>query len=78
MRDHLVIGDTQSKPGTPTEHIEALGNLIVERQPDVIIHIGDNWDMESLSSYDEDTFKMEGRRIEDDIEAGRAGDVGRL
>lgn len=26
--------------------------------------------MESLSSYDEGTFKMEGRRVKDDIEAG--------
>jgi len=70
MRDHLVIGDTQCKPGSPTEHMEALGKFIIERQPAVIVHIGDNWDMESLSSYDEDTFKMEGRRILGDIEAG--------
>ena len=73
MRDHLVIGDTQCKPGVPTDHLEALGNFIVEKQPDVIVHIGDNWDMESLSSYDEDTYRMEGRRIEADIEAGNEG-----
>ena len=68
--NHLVIGDTQSKPGAPTDHIEALVEFIDERRPDVIVHIGDNWDMESLSSYDERTFMMEGRRVKADIEAG--------
>jgi hypothetical protein len=70
MRNHLVIGDTQVKLGTPTEHLEALGNFIKKRKPDVIVHLGDHWDMPSLSSYDEKTIHMEGRRYNDDIESG--------
>ena len=70
MRSHLFIGDTQVKPGVPLEHFDALGRLIAERKPDVIVHAGDHWDMPSLSKYDEGTIYMEGRRIEADIEAG--------
>lgn len=70
MRNHLFIGDTQVKPGVPLDHIHALGRLIAERQPEVIIHAGDHWDMPCLSSYDEKKMAMEGRRYEEDIEAG--------
>lgn len=69
-RDHLFIPDCQIKPGVPTEHLEWAGKLIVDRRPDVIINIGDFWDMPSLSSYDKGTRKAEGRRYLDDIKAG--------
>lgn len=68
-RSHLLIPDTQVKPGTPTHHIEALGRFIAARKPDVIVAIGDWWDMESLSSYDVGK-KCEGRRVKADIECG--------
>lgn len=71
MTKHLFIPDTQVKPGVNTDHIEALGHYIVEKQPDVIVHIGDHWDMPSLSSYDRaGSKKMEGQRYLEDIEAG--------
>ncbi len=71
MSNHLVIPDTQVKPGVPTKHLEALGNLIRELQPKVIIHLGDHWDLPSLSSYDlRGGKKMEGRRYKADIDAG--------
>jgi hypothetical protein len=41
----------------------------VEYKPDVIVHIGDHWDMPSLSSY-AGPLEKEGARIADDIEAG--------
>ena len=49
---HLIIPDTQVKPNTPTEHLKWAGQYAAEKKPDVIVHIGDHWDMESLSSYD--------------------------
>ena len=49
---HMVIPDTQCKPGVPMEHLTWAGQYAVEQKPDVIIHIGDHWDMPSLSSYD--------------------------
>lgn len=66
----LLIPDTQVKPGVPIDHLFALSNFIVARKPDVIVHIGDHWDMPSLSSYDFGKKAMEGRRVHEDIEAG--------
>jgi hypothetical protein len=39
----------------------------------VIVHIGDSWDLESLSSYDRGKKSFEGRRLLADIEAGHQG-----
>lgn len=70
---HFVIPDTQCKPGVPLEHLTAAGNYIVDKQPEVIIHLGDHWDMPSLSVYDKGTKKAEGKTYDTDIEAGKAG-----
>lgn len=69
---HLVVPDTQIRKGVPTDHIEALGNYIVAKQPEVIILLGDWWDMPSLSSY-ASAYEKEGGRLEDDIESGFEG-----
>lgn len=67
----LLIPDTQVKPDVSTDHLEAIGNYIVAKQPEVIVHIGDHWDLPSLSSYDKKGSKQfEGRRVIADIEAG--------
>lgn len=66
----MVIPDTQVKPGVPTDHLRWAGMYAVEKKPDVIVHIGDHWDMPSLSSYDKGKKSFEGRRVMDDIDAG--------
>jgi hypothetical protein len=48
----LVIPDMQVKPGVDLAYVERIGSYIVEKQPDVIVNLGDMADMESLSSYD--------------------------
>ena len=68
----LVIPDMQVKPEQALEHIAALGNFIVTHKPDIIVNLGDMWDMPSLSSYDRSTKKAEGRRVDQDIAAGNA------
>ena len=74
MTRHIIIPDTQCKPGAPLDHLSWVGEHIAERKPDVIIHLGDHWDMPSLSSYDKKSGrKMEGKRYVDDIEAGNEG-----
>ena len=73
MTRHLVIPDTQVKPNQSFDHLTAAGMYAVDTKPDVIIHIGDHWDMPSLSSYDVGKGNFEGRRYKDDIEAGIAG-----
>ena len=67
---HLIIPDTQIKEGVPTEHLRWIGEYIADRQPDTVIHLGDHWDMPSLSSYDKGTKRIEGRRYEQDINVG--------
>ena len=68
---HLVIPDTQVRPNVPTSHLTALGNYIVAKQPDKIIHLGDHWDMHSLGKYDPIAKQVsEGRNTERDIQAG--------
>jgi len=71
--EHFIIPDTQVKEGVPLNHLTAAGNYIVDKRPNVIVHMGDHWDMESLSSYDRGTKKAEGRRYWKDIEAGKVG-----
>jgi len=70
---HLIIADTQCKPGHNFAHLRALGKYIVEKRPDVVIHIGDHFDMPSLSSYDRGLKSFEGRRFKEDLEAGHIG-----
>lgn len=65
-----VIPDTQVRPGVRTDHLEWAGKYIADKKPDVVVHLGDHWDMPSLSSYDKGKATAEGRRVMKDIEAG--------
>lgn len=75
---HVVIPDSQVKPGVPTDFLSWIGNYIADELADRpnlrVIHLGDHADMPSLSTYDKPGSKeMEGRRYWDDIEAANAG-----
>ena len=67
---HMVLPDTQAKPNVDLSHMTWAGQYAVHKKPEVIIHIGDNWDMPSLSTYDKGTTGFEGRRYTHDIAAG--------
>lgn len=69
----FVIGDTQAKQGISLEYMTWVGYYIARKKPDVIIHIGDNWDLAALSSYDKGQLSAEGKRLSQDIEAGTKG-----
>lgn len=71
MTKHLVIPDCQVKPGHGYEYLRRVGHYMVDKQPEVVIQIGDFADMESLSSYDIGKKSFEGRRYRNDIEASR-------
>jgi hypothetical protein len=68
----LLIPDTQVKPGVDITHFKWLGQYMcdLDDKPTHVVHIGDHWDMESLSSYDKGKKKFEGRRYKRDIESG--------
>lgn len=70
---HVVIPDTQSKPGVPNDHLAWIGQYIADKfsgRDTTVIHLGDHWDMPSLSSYDKGKKAMEGRRYLADVVAG--------
>ena len=70
-RSHLIIPDSHAQPGIDNDRFKWAGEFALERQPDVIIDIGDSGDIPSLSQYDVGTVRAEGRRYSDDIRAYR-------
>jgi len=68
---HLIIPDTQCKSGQDFSFLDKIGKYIVEKQPDVVIHLGDFADMPSLSSYDKGKKSFEGRRYTKDIDSAK-------
>lgn len=70
---HLMIPDTQCKPNIDMSYLDWLGQYIVDKKPEVIVHIGDHADMESLSSYDKGQRSAEGKRVHKDIESAIEG-----
>jgi hypothetical protein len=74
FRKHFVLPDTQVKPGVPVEHLAWAGRYIAEKASpgDAVVHLGDHWDLPSLSSYDKGKRCFEGRRLKADIESGNA------
>lgn len=69
-KSHLLIPDLQVKPGGKTDHLDWIGRYIAAKKPDVIVQIGDWWDMPSLSSYDMGKKAAEGKRVPADFKAG--------
>lgn len=71
MRRHLIIPDTQVRPGVPLEHLSWAAQAALDYKPDVIIVLGDWWDFFSLNSHVEKGSKeLEGTRIIEDITVG--------
>lgn len=69
LRIALVM-DTQVRDGVPIDHLAAYGNYVAEKQPDVVLCIGDFADMPSLSTHDEPgSIEAEGRRYKNDLDA---------
>ena len=72
-RIHVVIGDTQVRPGVCTKHLSWIGEYVAERfvgRNVVLVHLGDHWDMPSLSAYDRGKKEGEGKRYIEDVRAG--------
>lgn len=69
-KTHLIIPDSHAHPDHNNKRYEWLGHLINDVKPDVVVDIGDWWDMASLCSYDKGTKGFEGRRYKKDVEAG--------
>ena len=72
MTTHLVLPDMQVKDGVDLSYLDWVGQYIADKQPDVLVNIGDFADMPSLSSYDVGKKSFEGRRYKTDIQVTRA------
>lgn len=72
----LVIPDTQITPDNLALNrplLEAVGQLIVDWRPDVVVHIGDHFDMKSLCHYDfpkNNRMVFDGGEVQADVAAG--------
>lgn len=75
----LTIFDTQIRPDNLELNrplLEAIGQLIVDERPTHIVHIGDHFDMKSLSMYDfpkNNRVVFDGKEVQNDVIAGQAG-----
>lgn len=70
MRTHLILPDQHAHPNFHNKRAEWAGRLIADIKPDVVINLGDTWDMPSLSSYDRGTKAFQGRNYRKDVDAG--------
>lgn len=69
-KTHLVIPDSHAHPEHNNERYDLLGKLLAELKPEVVVDIGDWWDMSSLCSYDKGKRGFENRRYNLDIASG--------
>jgi hypothetical protein len=70
MSVHLVIPDSHAHPSYSNDRADYLAKLIIDLKPDVVINLGDQFDMASLSGYDKGKRSFVGRSYKLDIDAG--------
>lgn len=69
-RSHLLIPDPHARPDYNNRRADYLAKLIIDLRPDVVINMGDVFDMPSLSSYDKGKRSFQGKSYAKDIAAG--------
>lgn len=67
----FIIPDTQCRADIPVDHLLAAGRYLIDKQPDVVVMMGDWYDLPSLSSYEKPGSKsFENKRLREDIDTG--------
>lgn len=75
-KDILVIGDAHAHPDYDNKRFALAGKLAKQLKVDLVVDMGDWFDMPSLVAHNRGTVQAEGRRIQDDLHAGHdAADV---
>ena len=69
MSTHLVIPDPHGHPDHHNKRADYLGRFILDLKPDVVINLGDMFDMPSMNNFDTGR-KTWGRDYQADINAG--------
>jgi hypothetical protein len=70
MKDILVVPDPHGHPNHSNERADWLGEYIKDTRPDVVVNMGDTFDMPSLSSFDKGKASFHSASYEKDIESG--------
>jgi len=69
-KDYLILPDPHAHPDHNNDRADWLGQFILDRKPDVVVNMGDTFDMPSLSSYDKGKASFSGASYEKDISSG--------
>lgn len=69
-KDILVVPDPHAHPSYNNDRADWLGQYIKDSKPDVVVNMGDTFDMPSLSSFDKGKASFQGASYEKDINAG--------
>jgi len=67
---HLIIPDSHAHPQHHNKRADWIGKLILDLKPDVVVNMGDMFDMPSMSSYDKGKKSFYGRSYRADLDAG--------
>ncbi len=70
MTVHLVIPDPHAHPDHDNKRADYLSKLIIDIRPDVVVNLGDQFDMASLSGYDKGKRSFVGRSYRNDVNSG--------
>lgn len=69
-KTHIIIPDAHAHPDYNNKRFDLLAKLILDIRPDIVVDIGDFFDMASLCTYDKGKKGFERRRYIDDINVG--------
>jgi len=69
----MFVPDCQVRADVDMTYLHAIGQYLVDKKPDIVVNAGDFFDLPSLSSYDKGKLSFEGRRLKNDLEAGKRG-----
>lgn len=73
-RTHLAVPDTQIGPGRQINHIYWLAHYALDKRPDVVVLLGDWYDLPSLSTHEKRGHSStEKKRLRADLDAGARG-----
>jgi hypothetical protein len=69
-KKYLILPDPHAHKDHDNKRADWIGKLILDERPDVVMNMGDTFDMPSLSSFDKGKASFHGASYEKDIEAG--------
>ena len=69
-KDYCIVPDIHSHPDHHNDRADWLGQFIKDRKPDVVVNMGDTWDLPSLSSFDKGKASFNGANYERDMDSG--------